>query len=125
MNIFILIGTITVTAALLAYSIAILTEQFKRKINTVVLVFLTVGITLDIVATSFMIYGSSNSAFTLHGFIGYSALLAMLTDTVLIWKYYLKFGEKITVFIHRYSFAAYLWWVFAFVTGGLLVMLNK
>jgi len=125
MNVYILIGTITVTAALLAYSIAILTEQFKRKINTVVLVFLTMGITLDIVATSFMIYGSSNSAFTLHGFIGYSALLAMLTDTVLIWKHYLKFGEKITIFIHRYSLAAYLWWVFAFVTGGLLVALDR
>ncbi len=125
MNIYILIGTTTVTAAFFAYSIAVITEQIKKKVNRFVLTFLTLGISLDITATSFMIYGSSNSAFTLHGFIGYSALLAMLIDTFLIWKYYLKFGEKINNVIHRYSLVAYLWWIMAFITGGLLVALAK
>ena len=121
MSISILTGTITVTAALLAYSIAVITEQIKRKVNYTVLIFLTSGIVLDITATSFMIYGSSNPAFTLHGILGYSALLAMLIDTFLIWKNYLKFGENISNSIHRYSLAAYLWWLIAFITGGLLV----
>ena len=123
LNISILTGTITVTAALLSYSIAVITEQIKKKITKVVLIFLTLGITLDIIATSFMIYGSSNSAFTLHGILGYSALLAMVIDTYLIWKNYLKFGEKISNSIHRYSLLAYIWWVIAFITGGLLVAL--
>lgn len=123
MKISILIGTITVTAALLSYSIAVITEQIKKKINKTVLIFLTLGVILDITATSFMIFGSSNSAFTLHGFIGYSALLAMLIDTYLIWKNYLKFGENIKSSIHRYSLFAYIWWVIAFITGGLLVAL--
>ena len=69
----ILIGTITVTAALLSYSVAIITEQIKKKATKIVLIFLTSGIILDIIATSCMIYGSDNSAFTLHGFVGYSA----------------------------------------------------
>jgi len=124
-NISILVGTITVTAALLAYSIAVLTEQFKKKVNKVVLIFLTSGLILDITATSFMIYGSSNSAFTLHGMLGYSALLAMLIDTYLIWKNYLKFGEIIKKSIHQYSLIAYLWWIVAFITGGLLVALGS
>ena len=123
MNISILAGTITVTAALLAYSIAVLTEQFKKKVNKIVLIFLTLGIVLDITATSFMIYGSSNSAFTLHGMLGYSALLAMLIDAYLIWKNYLKVGENIKNSIHVYSLVAYLWWIVAFITGGLLVAL--
>ena len=123
MNISILVGTITVTAALLAYSIAVLTEQFKKKVNKTVLIFLTLGIILDITATSFMIYGSSNSAFTLHGILGYSALLAMLIDAYLIWKNYLKVGENIKNSIHVYSLVAYLWWIVAFITGGLLVAL--
>ena len=125
MNISILVGTITVTAALLAYSIAVLTEQFKKKVNKVVLIFLTSGLILDITATSFMIYGSSNSAFTLHGMLGYSALLAMLIDVYLIWKNYLKFGENIKKSIHQYSLVAYLWWIVAFITGGLLVALGS
>jgi uncharacterized repeat protein (TIGR03987 family) len=122
-NISILVGSITVTAALLAYSIAVITEQIKKKATKIVLIFLTLGIILDITATSFMIYGSSNSAFTLHGMLGYSALLAMLIDAYLIWKNYLKFGENIKNSIHRYSLVAYLWWIVAFITGGLLVAL--
>ena len=124
LNISILTGTITVTAALLSYSIAVITEQIKKKISKLVLVFISLGITLDIIATSFMIYGSSNSAFTLHGMLGYSALLAMAIDTYLIWKNYLKFGENINNSIHRYSLVAYIWWVIAFITGGLLVALG-
>lgn len=125
MDISILIGSITVTAALLAYSIGVITEQIKKKINYVVLVFLTLGVILDITATSFMIYGSSNSAFTMHGMIGYSALLAMVIDTTLIWKFYLKHGANISQSLHRYSLVAYIWWVIAFITGGLLVALAK
>ena len=124
LNISILTGTITITAALLAYSIAVITEQITKSVNNIVLVFLTLGLILDITATAFMIYGSSNSAFTLHGFLGYSALLAMAIDTFLIWKNYLKYGEKISNSIHRYSLAAYLWWLIAFITGGLLVALG-
>lgn len=121
MDIHILIGAITVTAALLAYSIAIITEQVKKKINYFILIFLTLGVILDITATSFMIYGSSNSAFTLHGMLGYSALLAMVIDTTLIWRYYLKIGPNISRPLHRYSLIAYIYWVIAFITGGLLV----
>jgi uncharacterized repeat protein (TIGR03987 family) len=121
MDVSILIGAITVTAALLAYSIAIITEQIKKKINYFILFFLTLGVILDITATSFMIYGSSNSAFTLHGMLGYSALLAMVIDTILIWKSYLKNGPTISRALHRYSLAAYIWWVIAFITGGFLV----
>ena len=125
LGIHILIGTITVTAALLAYSIGVITEQIKKKVNKTVLTFVTLGLILDITATSFMIYGSSNSAFTLHGFVGYSALLAMFIDTYLLWKNYLKFGEYINNSVHKYSLGAYLWWVIAFITGGLLVALGN
>ena len=121
MDIHILIGAITVTAALLSYSIAVITEQVTKKVNYFILIFLSLGLILDITATSFMIYGSSNSAFTLHGMLGYSALLAMMIDTFLIWKNYLKYGKNIKKSIHRYSLIAYLYWVIAFITGGFLV----
>ena len=127
MNTSILIGAITVTAALISYSIAIITEQRIKSVSRFVLIFLSSGIVLDITATSFMIYGSNNSAFTLHGFIGYSALLAMLIDTYLIWTFYLKNGSKAVTNrkVHIYSLLAYSWWVIAFITGGLLVALAK
>jgi hypothetical protein len=122
MNIFTLIGSITITAALLAYSVAIITEQVKKKINKVVLFHLSLAVFLDITATACMIIGSSNSAFTLHGAIGYSALFAMLIDLYLIWKNYLKFGEKVSKSVHLYTLIAYIWWIVAYVTGSLLAM---
>lgn len=124
MNIYTLIGSITISAALIAYSIAIITEQRKKKINKVVLVFLTLAVVLDVTATACMILGSSNSAFTLHGAIGYSALFAMLIDLYLIWKNYLKVGEVISKAVHRYTLIAYIWWIVAYVTGTALAMAN-
>jgi len=126
MNIFISYGTKIVVLALIAYSVAILTEQKIHHVSNRVLIFLTLGIILDIVATAFMILGSGNTPFTLHGFIGYSSLGAMLIDTVLIWRHRLKSNatEEVPKRLHLYSRYAYIWWIIAFITGGLLVMLK-
>jgi len=91
-----------------------------------VILFLTLGILLDITATAFMIIGSNKGGFTLHGLIGYSSLLGMLIDTLLMWRLVSKSGINATVpnRLHKFSRYAYLWWVIAFVTGGFLVMFN-
>ena len=125
MDTLLIIGTSAITAALIAYSIAIITEQVKRKVNKFILTFLSTGLFLDFLATSTMIYRSSDSIITLHGVLGYSALLAMIIDTYLIWKNYLKDGENISNKIHRYSLIAYIYWLSAFTTGTLLVMVGN
>ena len=87
--------------------------------------FVTIGIILDIVATTFMIVGSPNSPFTFHGFLGYSALGVMLVDVILIWRLKLAQGVDADVprTLHLYSRYAYGWWVIAFITGGLMVLI--
>ena len=124
MNHYSMIGASIVIFALLSYSLSIITEQRKRLVTTFVLRFLTIGIVLDITATIFMIIGSSKSAFTLHGFLGYSSLTGMLIDTVLIWRFYLrsKPGTIVPTRLHLYSRFAYGWWVIAFITGLMLVV---
>ena len=119
-------GTIIVIFALASYSIAILTEQRKKILRRRILVFLTLGVALDITATIFMILGSSKGIFTLHGIIGYSSLAGMFIDAVLIWRLKMKNGSYCPVpdKIHIYSRYAYIWWVIAFITGGLLVALR-
>ncbi|MEI7661595.1 MAG: hypothetical protein WCK34_05345 [Bacteroidota bacterium] len=126
MNLFSLTGIITVQSALVCYSVAIISEQRKRLITPKVLTFLTLGVFLDIVATTFMILGSSHGAFTLHGILGYSSLAGMLTDGILAWQFYRKNGRgiKVTGGIHWYSLGAYIWWVAAYITGALLVALR-
>ena len=75
-------GAIVVTLALIFYSVGVISQQRKRVISQKAITFLSLGLVLDITATIFMILGSPNSPFTIHGFIGYSALAAMLTDTL-------------------------------------------
>lgn len=126
MNIQIQIGSAIVFLALIAYSIGIITEQRNKIITKTVLTFLTLGVVLDITATIFMILGSSKGLFTLHGFLGYSSLSGMLIDAILIWKLRLKQGSNSSVSkeLHLYSRFAYVWWILAFITGGLLVAIR-
>lgn len=124
MNTLSIIGATIVTLALISYSIGIITEQVKKKLIPRVLIFITLGVILDITATVFMILGSKNSPFTPHGFIGYSALFLMLIELVRIWQTYNKLGMNADVpkGVHLYSRYAYIWWVVAYITGSLIAM---
>jgi len=124
MNIYLQLGTSIVFFALLAYSIGIITEQRTAIISRRVIIFLTLGVLFDISATIFMIIGSDKGGFTLHGFIGYSSLLGMLLDATFMWVRVAKEGINAQVprRLHLYSRYAYIWWILAFITGGLLVL---
>jgi len=127
MNVLLRIGTSVVLFALAFYSVGIFTEQKYKRVIPRVLVFLTMGIFADIIATGFMIAGSSKGIFTVHGIIGYSSLLGMLIENILIWRIRLRngIGAEVDDPIHQYSRYAYYWWVIAFFTGGLLVLVSR
>lgn len=120
-------GTAIVQLALASYSVAIFTEQRRKRVTRAVLVWLSAGILLDVVATTCMILGSSNPWYSPHGFLGYSSLVGMVVDAALIWRTRLKNGPDSPVShgLHLYSRFAYLWWVLAYVTGALLVLVFK
>ena len=122
MKIYSMIGSFVVIIALVLYSIGFAKEQRKKLISSRVLLFYTLGVFFDISATTLMIMGSSKG-FTFHGFIGYSSLLGMSIDTFLLWRQNLKKGPymKVSKGLHIYSRIAYICWVAAFITGGLLV----
>ena len=113
--------------ALLCYSVGVLTEQLKHSITSLVVAFLSAGIVLDVTATICMIIGSRNTPLTLHGIIGYSALTAMLVDTLLVWKFWKGNGRKAGSpprRLHLYTRLAYCWWVIAFLAGGMLAAMS-
>jgi uncharacterized repeat protein (TIGR03987 family) len=120
-----MIGAFIVTLALISYSIAIFNERRKKHITKKILIFLTIGVILDITATGCMIIGSTKSPFTIHGSLGYSALTLMLIDTILIWRFY-KNNTNLDVpkGLHIYTSIAYSWWIIAYITGSLLVMMK-
>jgi len=126
MNNYSLTGIILVQIALVFYSIAIITEQRKRVVSSAVLWFLTFGVVFDITATTFMILGTSQGPFTLHGALGYSSLAGMFIDAVVIWRFYKTHerGAEVRGPVHLYSRIAYIWWIAAYITGALLVAMR-
>jgi hypothetical protein len=123
MNSVLIRAVIVVTFALISYSVGVITEQRKHFISKLVLTFLTIGVVLDISSTVLMIIGSGKIPITVHGFIGYSALIVMLTDTVLIWRFSRKHGNvHVTIGLNLYTRFAYAWWVIAYIAGAIIAM---
>jgi uncharacterized repeat protein (TIGR03987 family) len=114
-------AVIVVSAALVCYSIGVITEQRKAAIIKSVLVFLTLGVVLDITSTILMIVYARNTPLTVHGILGYTALLAMLTDAVLVWRHRRKNGGgRVPHKLHIYTRIAYGWWVIAYIAGAVI-----
>lgn len=119
-------GTAIVHLALIAYTVGIVTEQRRHQVTRRVVSFLTAGVVFDLVATGCMIAGSSQGAFTAHGLLGFSSLAAMLVETALAWRHRLIAGDgQVPSWLHRYSRIAYGWWVVAYFTGAMLVMVGR
>jgi hypothetical protein len=118
-------GISIVNLALISYAIAIFTQNKKKRVTQTVLAFLATGIILDITATICMII-SSGKAITLHGVIGYSALLGMLAETIVTFLFARRNGINTSVskkFI-RWSQIAFSYWVLAYITGLVLVLMK-
>ncbi len=121
MNSTLITGTIIVTCALIFYSISVISEQRSKALTLFVLATRTIGVVLDITATAFMIAGSRRIPFTFHGMLGYSALAAMLADTILVWRYAQNHNLlPVSPGLKLYTRIAYLWWVLAYLAGGLI-----
>jgi hypothetical protein len=118
-----LAGITIVNLALICYATGIIIESRKKSITRNVLIFLTIGIVFDLTATVCMII-SSGKVISLHGIIGYTSLIGMLTDTILSYIHVNKNGLNTLLskkFI-RWSQIAFGYWVVAYITGAILIM---
>ncbi len=124
MNLLAVIGAFIITLALLSYGIGSIAVVRFKIVTPGILIFLTLGVLLDFVAVSMMIINSQKSVFSLHGLLGYSAMLTMIVNVVLIWRCFLKkgFDSVISNPVVVYSKIAYAWWLTAYITGSILVI---
>ena len=122
----ILVGVIAVQLAMIFYTIFIINENKKKSATKIILLTLTLAVFFDIIATSCMMIGTTNTYFTFHGILGYTALLAMITDAVLIWRHKIKLGaeQAFSKGLNLFSKIAYVGWIIAFMTG-VVVTINS
>ena len=124
MNPISLAGAFVITFSLLSYGIGSISLQRFKVVSTGVLVYLTIGIVIDLIAATLMIIGSRHTTLSLHGFLGLSAILVMFIDVVLLWRFFSKNGSEAVVSksLLTYSKLAYLWWIVAYLTGSVLII---
>lgn len=115
-------GSTIVTLALISYSLAFFSFHRKKKLNGTILGFQTLGLFFDITATTLMIIGSSKGPFTIHGILGYTSLTLMIVDTAFFWVR--RHDVEIKSWMQTYSKTAYIWWILAYITGGLIAFLR-
>jgi uncharacterized repeat protein (TIGR03987 family) len=126
MNPILINAVAVVTFALIFYSIAVILEQRKKRITNLVLVFFSLGVLFDISSTTLMIIGSHKIPITVHGFIGYSALIVMVTDAILIFRFRRKNGDdEVPRDLNVFTRIAYAWWVVAYIAGAVIAMTMK
>lgn len=119
-------GAFIITLSLLMYGIGSIFIQRFGLITKTSIVFLVFGLVFDITATIFMIIGSGNTPFSLHGFIGYSAFLMMLGYVIYVIRLYVKNKGEVIINkkIELFTKIAFGFWLIAYFTGSLIVIWN-
>jgi len=115
-------GVSIVVIALACYTAGTAIHQRLRRVTSRVLAFMTAGLLFDIVATACMVLGTTKGGITPHSVLGFSALGAMLVETVLLWRHRMAHHEApVSDRMALFARVTYAYWVIAFVSGGMMV----
>lgn len=120
-----LFAVITITLALVCYSIGVWGEFLKKKLMAGHLVFFWLGFVFDTTGTALMTMitrsgESSSSAF--HAVTGIVAIALMLLHAV--WASIVLAGkkEKLLMTFHKFSIIVWIVWLIPFVSGMIMGM---
>jgi EamA domain-containing membrane protein RarD len=120
-------GVLLIHIALILYSVFFYKERKYKRATKGLLIFITTAVSFDISATVCMMIGATETYFTLHGILGYTALSIMIVDAILIWKHKINFGSEtpFSIKLNRYSMFAYIVWILAFATGEYIAIISR
>lgn len=117
MPVFVMIGALFMTCALILYSIAIWKTVVTGKVKKMQVVLQTAAICADAFGTFCMIVNSGWQFIPadFHGWIGYVALCGMVVDCVFLYKH--RADGLATSPIRVYSLIIWCLWVFSYSLG--------
>ena len=114
----ILFGILAINLALVGYTVGIIAAHRRRRVSSLVLGGFALAVFFDLVATGCMIAGSHRPWFTLHGMVGYLALLVMVVAVARLWALRRQGPDpEIPAGLQVFLRVAYLGWLIAFGIG--------
>jgi len=120
-NAVILSGIVAVVLALVAYTVGIVAASRRQRASAFVLGVFSLAVLFDLAATGCMMAGSDKPWFTLHGTVGWVALIVMLVAVARLWMLRRKGPDtEIPGGLLGFLRVAYVLWLIAFAIGAAL-----
>lgn len=122
---------ITITLALVFYTVGVFSERKAKKLKKSHVVIFYLGLICDTTGTSLMSQiaksgniNISSTAQTIHGLTGTIAILLMLFHAVwATWVIYKNDEEKQLVF-HKFSIVVWFLWLIPYIIGAIIGMMH-
>ena len=117
---------VTITLALVFYTIGVWSEHRSKKLKKPHLVFFWLGLCMDTTGTMLMgeIAGHSMIAgnFSVHGVTGALAILLMIVHAIWATVVLVKDNEKATKNFHKFSLVVWAIWLIPYIIGLIMGM---
>ncbi len=117
---------ITITLALVFYTIGVWSEHRSRQLKTIHLIFFWLGLCMDTTGTILMGRIAKQSVFSgnlsLHGVTGMTAIILMIVHAIWATVVLVKKNEDSTKNFHRFSIAVWAVWLVPYILGMIIGM---
>ncbi len=116
---------ISITLALVFYTIGVWGEKLKKTLLKRHLVFFTLGLVFDTIGTTAMskLAEQSTSSSLLHGITGLIAIILMLIHAIWAYVVFFKGSDEQKANFHRFSIIVWLIWLIPYFIGMYIGMM--
>lgn len=104
-------ATITISAALVLYSIGVWSERIQGRLKPWHLAFFVLGLIFDTWGTGLMLDFAGGLTFDVHGISGFLAIILMFIHAAWALVVLLRKDEKALTTFHKFSLFVWLMWL--------------
>ncbi len=116
----IIISVISITAALLFYTVAVWWNWHTKRLEVRHLVLFWLGLATDILGTAMMSSSVEKVTYDLHTISGYTALVLMVAVTLSGSYALFQRSERVLTSFHKFGIPIWFVWVTSWITGVVL-----
>ncbi|MGN0438267.1 MAG: HsmA family protein [Lachnospiraceae bacterium] len=126
MSIKLILAIVTITTALICYTIGVWTEHHQKCLKPFHVIFFWIGLVFDTTGTTIMSFISrengGGSLLSAHGITGLIAIILMCVHAVWATVVLAKKQEKQQKVFHRFSVLVWCIWLIPFIIGMMMGM---